>query len=102
MVLRVLCLVFLQLLGMLLLLARSEEATDVALRHEVAVLRRQLGVRPRLTWPYRAVLVALGRLLAGRLRRHRPVTPGTLLSWHRQSVVAGFFGATLPPRPSIG
>ncbi len=87
MALRVLYLIFLRLLALLLLLSRTDAAKDVellALRHENAVLRRQLGVRPRLTWPERAVLAALARHLPGRLRRHRLVTPGTLLSWHRR------------------
>jgi hypothetical protein len=86
MALRVLYLIFLRLLGLLLLLPRSEQAKDVellALRHENVVLRRQLGARARLTWPDRAVLAALARHLPGRLRRHRLVTPGTLLAWHR-------------------
>ncbi|MCQ4084821.1 integrase core domain-containing protein [Streptomyces sp. RB6PN25] len=85
MALRVLYLVFLRLLGLLLLLPRSEKGKDIellALRHEVSVLRRQLGVRPRLAWP--EVLAALTRHLPGRLRRHRLVAPGTLLTWHRR------------------
>src|SRR5258707_15565710 len=86
MALRVLYLIFLRLLGLLLLLPRTNAAKDVellTLRHENAVLRRQLGVRPRLTWPDRAVLAALARHLPGRLRRHGLVTSGSVLFWHR-------------------
>ncbi|WP_433445912.1 helix-turn-helix domain-containing protein [Streptomyces sp. CA-142005] len=89
MVLRMLYLIFIRLLGLLLLLSRTDRARDVellALRHEVAVLRRQVGGCPRLTWPERAVLAGLARHIPGRLRRHRLVTPGTLLNWHRRPV----------------
>ena len=88
MLLRLLYLIFLRLLDLLLLLGRSSASKDVellVLRHEVTVLRRA-NPKPRLKWADRAVFAALIRALPTMLRKHRLVTPGKILRWHRRLV----------------
>ena len=77
-----------RLFGWLALLARSDVSKNVeilVLRHEIAVLRRQV-TRPKPDWADRAVIAALARLLPRHLRIQRIVTPGTLLAWHRRLI----------------
>ncbi len=65
-----------RLFGWLALLARNDTAKDVeilVLRHEVAILRRQVA-RPKPDWADRAVIAAL----TGLLPRH----PSCTGSWH--------------------
>ena len=88
MTVRLLYLIFRQLVAWLGLLTRSSRSKNVeilVLRHEVAVLRRQVR-RPRLSWADRAVCAALTRLLSQSGRLHRLVTPATVLQWHRALV----------------
>src|SRR5664280_2761284 len=72
----------------------------VMLRHEVAVLRRQV-VRPALRPSDRALLAGLGRLLDRGRRRQFFVQPETLLRWHRDLIRRKWTYARRPGRPSI-
>src|SRR5213592_3683311 len=94
-----------RLFELLILLGRSERAKELeilVLRHELQVLRRQVG-RPRLRSTDRVLLAALGQLLPRRRRRSFLVQPATLLRWHRDLVRRRWTYVGRPPgRPRIG
>ena len=101
--LRLLYLIFRQVLGLVLLKGRTSSTKDVellVLRHEVAVLRRTHH-RPRLDWADRAVFAALIQRLPRALRAHRLVTPNTILRWHRRLVRRRWTYPHRTGRPSI-
>jgi putative transposase len=84
---------------------RRQDGDDLAievvmLRHEVAVLRRQV-VRPALEPQDRALFAGLSRLMDRRRRGRFIVQPETLLRWHRELVRRKWTQRRRPGRPSI-
>src|SRR5947199_7428195 len=96
-------LLFRRALAVAALRLRSREFKEleiVVLRHELAVLRRQIS-RPQLDEPNRVFRAAAGQLL-GRGARTFFVRPDTLLGWHRQLVRKRRTYAGRPPgRPAV-
>jgi putative transposase len=95
---------FCRVLQLIRLTGRSH--TDLAievvvLRHEVAVLRRQVH-RPALEPADRAVLAGLARLLPRQRLGHLFVQPSTLLRWHRDVVAKRWtYPHGRPGRPAL-
>src|SRR5918996_375519 len=88
MVFSFLYLAFRAVLGALVRSRRGLDVKDIellVLRHELEVLRRQVG-RPKLGAADRALLAAAACHLPRRVRCARLVTPRTLLRWHQALV----------------
>ena len=104
MLVSLLYLVVCRLLALLVLLARgdrSKELEILVLRHELSILRRQVG-RPRFEPRDRLVLAALSRVVPRRSWSAFSVRPETLLRWHRRLIARRWTYPHRPPgRPPI-
>jgi hypothetical protein len=94
-----------QLFELVLLFFRSDQSKVVellALRHEVEVLRRQVG-RCAYQPADRALLAGLSRMLPRSSWKAFCVTAGALLAWHRRLVANRWtYPHRSPGRPPIG
>lgn len=75
-------------IGLVRLAVRSDRSKDleiIVLRHQLAVLRRQVD-RPAIDDDDRTLLGAVAQALSRRAREGWIVTPETLLRWHRRRV----------------
>ena len=105
MVMSILYALFRCLLGLLWPSTRCGRATEIelaVLRHQVKVLRRQVG-RPRFRPLDRAFLAAAARVLPRERWASILVTPQTVLRWHRELVRRKwtYRGAKTRGRPPI-
>lgn len=93
-----------RLLQLLVLSRRSEAEKDleiVVLRHQLAVLRRQVK-RPVFQPADRAFMAAASQILSRKRWRSFLVRPETLLRWHRKLVARKWTRPHRPPgRPAL-
>jgi putative transposase len=94
-----------RLLELIVLFGRRDRAKELeilVLRHELSILRRQVG-RPRFETHDRLLLAALSRVLPRSSWNAFLVRPETLLRWHRRFVARRWtYPHRRPGRPPIG
>ena len=91
----------LELAGLRLLGSAAKDVELLVLRHQLAVLQRQLGP-PELEPGDRVLLAVLSRLLPRDRWSSFFVTPATLLRWHRELVADRWtYPHKRPGRPPI-
>jgi putative transposase len=93
-----------RLLELIVLFARGDRAKEIeilVLRHELSILRRQVG-RPKFEPQDRLLLAAMGRLLPRCSWSVFPVRPETILRWHRRLVARRWTYPHRRGRPPIG
>ncbi len=93
-----------RLLGLFRVHPMGEVAKDteiLALRHQLAVLRRQVK-RPQFTWSDRGLIALLAGLVPRACWSWFLVSPSTILSWHRRLVRRRWtFARKGPGRPPL-
>jgi hypothetical protein len=93
-----------RLFGLVVLLARRERSKELeilVLRHELSILRRQVG-QPQFEPQDRLVLAALSRVLPRRSLAALLVMPETILRWHRRLVARRWtYPHRRPGRPPV-
>ena len=79
----------------------AKEAEILVLRHQLAVLHRQVA-RPRFTWSDRALVALLAGLVPREHWRSFLVSPKTILGWHRSLVKKRWtYPHRRPGRPAL-
>jgi hypothetical protein len=78
---------------------RSKDVEILVLRHQLAVLQRQIA-RPRFEPDDRAIVTAFARVLGRDRWSNFLVRPATILGWHRRLVANHWTYPHRPGRPS--
>jgi hypothetical protein len=81
--------------------AAWKDAEILLLRHQIALLERRSTARPKLTWADRALIAALLTVIprTQHLGLPLPVTPATILRWHRDLVKRRWAAKSRPKSP---